>query len=149
MPEIRQACTPYLCCRGAARALAFYEKAFGAGIRQRYVGPDGRIGHAELGIEGSTIYLSDEWPEENVYSPEKFGGTGVAIMLVVKNVDAFVERAASAGAKIDRAPRDEPHGDRGAILRDPFGHRWFIATPIENVATEEVQKRIGDSFKIE
>lgn len=149
MPEPRQACTPYLCCRDAARALEFYEKAFGAEVRQRYVGQDGRIGHAELGIEDATIYLSDEWPEEGVYSPEKFGGTGVAIMLVVKDVDAFVERAGAAGARIDRAPRNEPHGDRGAILRDSFGHRWFIATPIENVSTAEVQQRIGDDFRIE
>ena len=149
MSQARQACTPYLCCRAAARALEFYEKAFGAEVRQRYVGQDGRIGHAELGIEGATIYVADEWPEEGVYSPEQFGGTGVAIMLVVKDVDRFAERASAAGAKIERPPRNEPHGDRAATLRDPFGHRWFIATPIENVATEEVQKRVGDSFKIE
>src|SRR5258705_13183443 len=107
MPDTRQACTPYLCCREATRALEFYEKAFGAEIRQRYVGQDGRIGHAELGIEGSTLFLSDEWPEENVYSPEKFGGTGVSIMLIVKDVDRFAERASAAGAKLERAPRNE------------------------------------------
>src|SRR5258705_2957101 len=107
MAPARQACTPYLCVRGGSRALEFYEQAFGAEIRQRYVGQDGRIGHAELGIEGSTIFLSDEWPEENVYSPEKFGGTGVSIMLVVKDVDGFAERASAAGAKLERAPRNE------------------------------------------
>ena len=149
MAETRQACTPYLCCRGAARALEFYEKAFGAEVRQRYVGQDGRIGHAELGIEAATIYLADEWPEEGVYSPEQFGGTGVSIMLVVNDVDRFAERAGGAGARVERAPRDEPHGDRSAILRDPFGHRWFVATPIENVATEQIQQRIGDDFRIE
>jgi PhnB protein len=149
MSPARQACTPYLCCRAAPRALEFYAKAFGAEVRQRYVGPDGRIGHAELGIEGATIYVSDEWPEEGVYSPEKFGGTGVSILLVVKDVDRFAERASAAGAKLERAPRNEPHGDRAAILRYPFGHRWFIATPIDNVTTEEVQRRVGDGFKIE
>lgn len=149
MSAARQACTPYLCCRGATRALAFYEEAFGAETRQRYTAPDGRIGHAELAIEGSTIYLADEWPEEGVFSPEKFGGTGVAIMLLVKDVDALVERAALAGAKVVRPPRNEPHGDRSATVHDPFGHRWFLATPIENVSTGEIQKRVGDGFKIE
>jgi PhnB protein len=149
MPETRQACTPYLCCRGAARALEFYEKAFGAEVRQRYVGQDGRIGHAEIDVEGAGIFLADEWPEESVFSPEKYGGSPVAVMLVVKDVDAFVQRAGAAGARIERPPRNEPHGDRAATLRDPFGHRWFVATPIENVTTEEVQKRIGESFRIE
>jgi len=149
MPETRQACTPYLCCRGAARALEFYEKAFGAEVRQRYVGQDGRIGHAEIGVEGATLYLADEWPEEGVFSPEKFGGTGVSILLLVRDVDAFVQRAEVAGAGIERGPRNEPHGDRSAIVRDPFGHRWFVATPIEKVSTEEVQQRIGDDFRIE
>ena len=149
MPDARQPVTPYLCCRDATRALAFYEKAFGAETRQRYTGTDGRIGHAEIAVERATIYLADEWPEEGVFSPEKFGGTGVSIMLLVRDVDRFCERAGAAGARIERAPQNEPHGDRSAIVRDPFGHRWFLATPIENVSAAEVQKRVGDSFKIE
>jgi PhnB protein len=149
MPETRQACTPYLCCRDAAQALAFYEKAFGAEVRQRYTSPDGRIGHAEFGVEGATFYLSDEWPEEGVFSPAKYGGTAVALLLLVKDVDAFAQRAVDAGATLVRAPRNEPHGDRAAVFHDPFGHRWFVATPIENVSVEEVQARVGDAFAVE
>jgi len=150
MPETaRQPCTPYLCCREANRALEFYAKAFGAEVRQRYTSPDGRIGHAEFGVEGATFYLSDEWPEEGVFSPAKWGGTAVALLLLVRDVDAFAERAVAAGATLARAPRDEPHGDRAAILFDPFGHRWFVATPIERVSTREIQERIGNDFKIE
>jgi PhnB protein len=149
MPDARQPVTPYLCCRDAARALAFYEKAFGAEMRQRWTAPDGRIGHAEFAVEGAAFYLADEWPEENVFSPAKYGGTAVALLLLVKDVDDFAKRAVDAGATLVRAPRNEPHGDRAATLHDPFGHRWFVATPIENVTTAEVQERIGDGFKIE
>ena len=149
MSQARQACTPYLCCRGAPRALEFYEKAFGAEIRQRYTAQDGRIGHAEIAIEGSTIFLADEWPEEGVFSPEKYGGSPVTVFLLVKDVDAFVQRAAASGGRIERPPKNEPHGDRASTLRDPFGHRWFVATPIEEVSAAEVQKRIGDGFKID
>ena len=67
----------------------------------------------------------------------------------MKDVDAFVQRAAASGGRIEKPPKNEPHGDRAATLRDPFGHRWFVATPIENVATEEIQKRVGDDFRIE
>ena len=141
--------TPYLCCRDAARALAFYAKAFGARELVRYTAKDGPIGHAEIEIEGGRIMLSDEWPEGGVFSPEKYGGTTFAIRLVVKDVDAVAARAAAAGATIERPPTDEPYGDRACWLRDPFGHRWALATPVEEVSTEELRRRMGDSFLIE
>jgi uncharacterized glyoxalase superfamily protein PhnB len=144
----QQIVTPYLCCRDAARALDFYAKGLGAVEKVRYTGQRGEIGHAEIEIEGGVIMVSDEWPEGGVYSPEKYGGSSCAIRLVVRDVDTLSARAVAAGAKIERPPTDEPYGDRACVLRDPFGHRWFLSTPMEEVSREEIQRRMGDSFLI-
>jgi PhnB protein len=144
-----QTVTPYLCCKDAARALAFYAKAFGARELVRFTGKDGSIGHAEIEVEGGRIMISDEWPEGGVFSPAKYGGTGVAIRLVVKDVDDLTARAAEAGATVERPPVDEPYGDRSCWLRDPFGHRWALATPVEEVSKDELRRRMGDSFLID
>ncbi len=149
MAETRQICTPYLCCREATRALEFYEKAFGAKTHTRYLDKQGRVGHAEIEVEGARFYLSDEWPEEGVYSPEKYGGTPLSIHLLVSDVDAFVKRAVAAGATLERPVADQPYGDRSGNVRDPFGHRWFLATPVEEVSKEELRRRMGDSYLID
>ena len=140
---------PYLCCKDAPRALEFYAKVFDAKETIRFTDPSGRIGHAEIEIEGGPVMLSDEWPEAGAISPASVGGTTVAISLRVADVDRFVARAAEAGATIERGPNDEPYGDRTCWLRDPFGHRWAIATPIEDVSKEELRRRMGDAFLID
>jgi PhnB protein len=144
-----QIVTPYICCKDAARALEFYAKAFGANELIRFTGDDGNIGHAEIEIEGGHVMVSGEWKEGGIFSPEKYGGTSCSICLVVKDVDALAARAAAAGATIERPPNDEPYGDRSCWLRDPFGHRWNFATPIEEVSKEELRRRMGDSYLID
>ena len=103
------------------------------------------------GVDGPALasrYATDYLMVDTLV-PGMMGGTGVALMLLVSDVDAFAERAVAAGATLFRAPRNEPHGDRAAILFDPFGHRWFLATPIEQLSTREIQERVGRDFKIE
>jgi PhnB protein len=149
MAEKGQIVTPYICCKGAAEALDFYKVAFGAEETMRFTGPDGKVGHAEILVEGGRIMISDEWPEGDVFSPDKYGGTTFAIRLVVADVDAISAKAKAAGAVIERGPNDEPYGDRSCWLRDPFGHRWALATPIEEVSKEELRRRMGDAFLID
>jgi len=144
----RQLVTPYLCCRDATRALDFYERAFGARVSNRYLTPEGVVGHADLEVFGARFMLSDEWPDESVFSPAKYGGTPVAIHLVVPDVDALAERAVAAGARLERPIADQPHGERMGVLRDPFGHRWFVATRVEEVTPEELRRRVGDRFDV-
>ena len=149
MADKAQIVTPYICCRGAARALEFYAQGFGAKELMRFSGKDGEIGHAEIEIEGGHIMLADEHAPLGVFSPEKFGGTPCSIRLVVKDVDALTARAVAAGATVERPPNDEPYGDRACWLRDPFGHRWCLSTPIEQVSKEELRRRMGDSYLID
>jgi len=141
IPEGYEHATPYLCVKGAADALAFYARAFGAVETMRLAEPSGRIGHAEIKIGGAPIMLSDEYPEESVLSPATLGGTPVSIHLYVPDVDAFVARAEAAGGKVLRGPADQFYGDRSATLRDPFGHHWFFATRKEAVSDQEMQRR--------
>jgi PhnB protein len=123
-----QTVTAYLCAKGAAQAIDFYARAFGAEELSRYTNEDGTLGHAEIVIGKTTLYLSDEWPEGNVYSPATLGGATTAFVLEVTDADAAFERAIHEGATIERALKDEPYGRAGWIL-DPFGHRWSIMTP--------------------
>lgn len=139
--------TPYLCCRDAARALDFYVAAFGAVETMRLAEPSGRIGHAELALGDAVIMVSDEYPEMNVRSPQALGGTPVAIHLYVESVDAFCARAVAAGATQTRAVADQFYGDRAGQLEDPFGHRWSVATRIEDVSTAEMQRRYDAMMK--
>lgn len=141
VPEGFERATPYLCVHGAAEAIAFYAKAFRAVETMRLTEGDGRIAHAEVRIGGTPIMLSDEHPEEGVRSPASLGGTPVAIYLYVPDVDAFVERAVAAGARLERPVADQFYGDRSAVLVNPFGHQWFFATRIEEVSPEEAQRR--------
>jgi len=144
MTDERAELIPYLCCKDAAAAMDFYKKAFDAKERFRLEGKDGEIGHASMEILGATFFLSDEWPEGNVYSPQTLGGSPVALHLQVPNGDALYDRAVAAGATPLRPMTDEPYGDRSGVLADPYGHRWFIASHIEDVSTEELEKRMTD-----
>jgi PhnB protein len=140
--------TPYLCVKGAAEALEFYKKAFGAQETLRMTGSDGKIGHAEIQIGAAVVMLSDEWPEGNVFSPTTVGGSSVTLHLYVPEVDALVARAAAAQAVVERAAADMPYGDRAATLLDPYGHRWMISTKLEDVSKEEMEKRFGGAFTV-
>lgn len=119
--------TAYLCCNGAAEAIEFYKRAFGAEELYRMPNPDGRLGHAELTIGDTTLFLSDEWPEMNVRSPKSLGGSSVSFVLDVPDADAAFARATEAGAEVERSLKDEPYGRAGWVV-DPFGHRWCIST---------------------
>jgi PhnB protein len=146
VPEGRGAPTAYLTVKNAAAAIDFYKRVFEAKELMRMADPSGRIGHAELAIGQGAIYLSDEHPEMDVKAPETLGGSPVAISLYVKDVDAVVERAKSAGATVLRPVEDQFYGDRGGKLKDPFGHVWWIATHKEDVSEPEMKRRAAALF---
>jgi PhnB protein len=133
--------TPYLIVNGAARAIEFYKRAFGATEAVRMEGPDGKVGHAEIKIGDSCIMLADEHPEMDARSPQAIGGTPVSLMLYVPDCDAIVAKAVSLGAKVLKPVQDQFYGDRSGTLADPFGHKWTIATHTEDVSPGEMQKR--------
>jgi PhnB protein len=142
----KQAMSPYIIVRGAPAAIEFYRKAFGAKEVFRLSEPSGKVGHAELEIGGARFMLADEYPDFGALSPVTVGGTPVSIHLYVDDVDRVVATAADAGATVLRALRDEFFGDRTATLTDPFGHRWQLATRIEDVSPEEMQRRMNAAF---
>jgi PhnB protein len=146
---MNQTITPYITVNGAAKAIEFYKKAFGAvETAARYTEPNGRVGHAEIEIGGARLMLSDEHPEIEVLSPQTLGGTPAMFHLSVPDAAATVARAAAEGATVQRAVQDQPYGERSGTIKDPFGHRWMIATHVEEVSKSELQKRVGDSYKI-
>lgn len=148
IPDGYHEVTPYLCIDGASDAIEFYKKVLGATERMRMPGdaPD-KIGHAELMIGSSTIMLSDEWPEEGVVSPKKLGGSPVTVMVYVPDVDAIHAKALEEGATADKGPEDQFYGDRSGAFVDPWGHRWHIATHIEDVSEEEMGKRMAAAME--
>lgn len=131
----------YLHVDDAAKAITFYERAFGAREKFRLAEPTGRIGHAELDFGGTTLMLSDEFPEYGIRSPNTAGGSGVTIHLHVDDADETIRRAVAAGAELEREPEDRFQGERSGSVRDPFGHRWLIGHPIEEVSPDEMQRR--------
>ena len=133
--------TPYLCVDGAAAAIEFYGKVFGAKERMRMPGPDGKVGHAELEIGDSLIMLADEHPEMGVLGPKTIGGSPVTISIYVEDVDDVFERAVGAGAKELRGVENQFYGDRSGQFEDPFGHRWSVGTHVEDVPPDEMAKR--------
>lgn len=141
IPEGFEGATPYLAIKGAAAAIDFYKKAFGATEKMRMPRPDGRIGHAEIKIGKANLMLADEHPEISFLSPQTLGGSPVTIHIYVEDVDALAAQAEAAGAKVRRAVADQFYGDRGGQFEDPFGHVWYIASHIEDVSPEEMQKR--------
>jgi PhnB protein len=141
---------PYITVRGAAKAIEFYKKAFGAKEVGQIKMADGTIGHCELAIGDSKLMLAEENKQWGNLSPETLGGTTVNLSLYVTNVDAVFERALKEGATVlgDMVPKDQFHGDRSGSLTDPFGHRWTILTHIEDVSFQEMQKRADALFKV-
>lgn len=139
--------TPYLCVDRAADAIDFYTDVFGATERMRMPAPDGKIGHAELQIGDSLIMLSDEFPEMNVRAPKSIGGTPTTLSLYVEDVDRVVQRAVDRGATLLRPVENQFYGDRSGQIEDPFGHRWGIATHVEDVPPDEMQRRAETAMR--
>jgi PhnB protein len=147
IPDGYHTVTPYLIVRGAAGALEFYKKAFGATELFRMAGPGDRVGHAEIALGDSRIMLADEHPEFGAVSPQTVGGTPVSLCLYVPDVDALAERAVAAGAKVLRPVKDQFYGDRSGTFADPFGHVWTIATHKEDLSPQELQRRGEEAMK--
>jgi PhnB protein len=145
IPEGYHSVTPYLVIDGAAEAIRFYETAFGAVEVMRMPMGD-RIAHAEVKIGNSHVMLSDEWPDMGYLGPLKRGGTTASLMVYLPDVDSAFAQALEAGGTEERAPEDQFWGDRMGTLIDPFGHRWTLATHIEDVSEEEMQRRTASAF---
>jgi PhnB protein len=141
IPEGYHSITPYLIVKGGARAIDFYKRAFGATELFRMDGPNGTVGHAEIKIGNSVVMLADEHPQMGARSPETIGGTPVSLLLYVENVDQVVERAVKEGAKLQQPIENKFYGDRMGGVADPFGHTWYLATHVEDVSPDEMQKR--------
>ena len=141
VPEGYSTLMPYLAVEDASAAIDFYQRAFGAKERARMAGPGGAIMHEELEIGDSVLMLSDPFPQASTKTPKELGGTSVNIMTYVEDTDAAYKQAIDAGATSLMEPDDMFWGDRFGSVQDPFGHSWTIATHIEDVAPEEMQKR--------
>ena len=141
---------PYLTASDAVGALAWYTQAFGADEQFRVVGPDGLLGHAEFRIGEAVFYLSDEHPAMGVVSPTTLGGTPYAVHLTVTDVDSMFARAVAAGATAQMEPADQPHGARHGTLLDPYGHRWMLSQPIEDLSLDEYAARSeGGPYRVD
>ena len=147
IPDGYSSVTPYLIVSGAANALDYYKMAFDAQELMRMPGPDGKIAHAELQIGSSRIMLADESPQMGNKSPQTLGGSGTGLMLYVKDVDDTFQRAVSGGGTVVRPVQDQFYGDRSGNLTDPFGHQWTIATHVEDVAPDEMKRRMDEATK--
>jgi PhnB protein len=139
-PEGMHTLSPHLVCAGAAEAIEFYKKAFGAIEMVRLPGKDGKLMHAAILICGSSVMLVDEAPEWGALSPKSLKGTPVTIHLFVDDVDAFVERAVGAGATVKMPVADMFWGDRYGVIEDPFGHSWSVATHLRDLSEQELQE---------
>jgi PhnB protein len=146
IPEGYSTVTPYLAVDDAAKAIEFYGKAFGAKERVRMPGPEGTIAHAELEIGDSVIMLSDPFPQSPLKSPKQAGATTASLMLYVEDTDEMVQQAVDAGATITMPVETQFWGDRYGRVEDPFGHNWQIATHVEDVAPDEMEKRAQEAM---
>ena len=147
IPEGYHSVTPYLIVDGAAEAIRFYERAFGASeVLRMPMGDSGKLAHAEIKIGDSHVMLADEFPDMDFLGPLKRGGATASLMIYLPDVDAAYARALEAGATEERPPEDQFWGDRMGTLRDPFGHRWSLASHVEDVAGAELQSRMEAAF---
>ncbi|HKT50476.1 MAG TPA: VOC family protein [Candidatus Angelobacter sp.] len=143
VPEGYHHVTPYLIVKGAAAAMDFYKDVFGATEIMRMPQPDGRIGHAEMKMGDSVIMLADEYPEMDNVGPATLGNSSVGILLYVDDADATFNKAVSRGAKVNKPLADQFYGDRSGTVTDPFGHKWTIATHVEDVSPDEIERRMA------
>ena len=141
IPEGYPRVIPYLSIDGATAAIDFYKKVFGATERMRMPAPGGKIGHAELELGDSVIMLADVFRDMGGTAPQDIGGTPVSMMVYVEDVDAVYDRAIENGATAERKVEDQFYGDRAGQFIDPFGHKWFVATHVEDVPPDEMEKR--------
>jgi PhnB protein len=149
IPDGYTAATPYLSVHNAAQAIAFYQEAFGATEQVRLTDPTGKIAHAEIKIGSAAIMLADEYPDMGFRSAQTLGGTAVSLLLYVQDADAVMNRAIAAGATVVRPVVDQFYGDLVGTIADPFGHHWMIATRIEAVSPDEMQRRFNAMFSDE
>ena len=138
--------TPYLICDDASAAIDFYTQVFGATERVRMPGPDGKIGHAELQVGDSLLMLADEFPDMGQRSPKTIGGTPVTLSVYVEDVDSVFDRAVQAGASTLRPVENQFYGDRSGQFEDPSGHHWNIASHVEDVPPEEMERRAAQAM---
>lgn len=146
IPDTYPRITPYLCVDGAEAAIDFYGKVFGATERMRLPMPNGKLGHAEVQIGDGVLMLSDEDPDWGALAPGTVGGTPVTVSVYVEDVDAVHAAALEAGATETMPVKDQFYGDRSGGFVDPFGHKWMVATHIEDVSPEEIERRMQAEF---
>jgi PhnB protein len=146
IPEGYHRVTPYLIIEGAAEAIRFYEQAFGATEVLRLPMGD-KIGHAEIRIGDSHVMLSDEWPDYGKLGPKARGGATAGLNIYLEDVDAAFARALAAGATVERPVEDQFYGDRCGTVIDPFGHSWTLSTHVEDIAEEELHRRMAEFSK--
>jgi PhnB protein len=147
IPENYPRVSAYLAVDGAAEAITFYQTVFGGKERMRIPAPGGKIGHAEVAIGDSLLMLSDEAPEMGVRGPKAYGGTPVTLSVYVEDADAAFDRAVKLGAKVLRPVATQFYGDRSGQFEDPFGHRWSVASHVEDVSPEEMARRAAELAK--
>jgi PhnB protein len=145
MSDIQEA-YPYLLVHNTAEAIAFYRAAFDAEELFRLTEPSGRIGHAEIKLGPATLMLADEYSEQGIRGPRSLGGTSVVMHLHVTDVNSAFERALRAGATVVKPLQDQFYGERSGTVRDPFGHEWLLGGHLEDVSTEEMQRRYTALF---
>jgi PhnB protein len=144
IPKGYNTVTPYLVIKGAAKAIDYYKKVFGATETVRMPGPNGTVGHAELKIGDSHIMLADENPSmgQGHTSASTIGGSPISLYVYLQDVDKVFDRAIAEGAKVLKPVQDQFYGDRSGFLQDPFGHLWGVATHVEDVSPQEMQERM-------
>jgi len=147
IPDGYHTLTPFLTVRDAIRAIEFYKQAFGAQERGVMKGTDGKVMHAELKIGDSVIMLSDEFPEFGALSPQSSGGAGMGLHIYVDGVDAAFDRAVNAGAQVEMPVTDQFWGDRYGKLKDPFGHKWSIATHTKDLSMDEMKSGMDEAME--
>ena len=147
IPKGYNSVTPYLVIKGAAKAIDYYKKVFGATVHVRMDAPDGQVGHAELQIGDSRIMLADENPKMGHRSAETIGASPVSLLVYLPDCDQVVAKAVAEGAKILKPVEDQFYGDRSGFIQDPFGHLWGIATHKEDVSPQELEERARKMMK--
>jgi PhnB protein len=145
IPEGYPRVTPYLIVHDGAAAIDYYTSVLGATERMRMGGPEGKVGHAELGIGDSVIMLADEHPEMGARGPKTVGGTPVSMHVYVEDADRVFESAIEAGATSLQPMEDKFYGDRSGSFEDPFGHHWSVATHVEDIPPDEMEKRAAQA----